>query len=54
MRLLGRGFHTLIKNVSFSSPTDVDFTVIKQKKINWLCAPLVRIEFVSYSTMSFN
>ena len=23
MRLLGRGFHTLIKNVSFSSPTDV-------------------------------
>ena len=23
MRLLGRGFHTLIKNVSFFSPTDV-------------------------------
>ena len=23
MRLLGRGFHTLIKNVSFSYPTDV-------------------------------
>ena len=24
MRLLGRGFYTLIKNVSFSSPTDVE------------------------------
>ena len=22
---LGRGFHTLIKNISFSSPTDVGF-----------------------------
>ena len=27
MRLLGRSFHTLINNASFSSPIDVDLTV---------------------------
>ena len=28
MRLLGRGFHTLIRSVSFSSPTDVRSHII--------------------------